>query len=284
MKKILVPTDFSPCSLNAYKYALKLASTIGAKLTLFHVCGNDDYLDVPALITQALEAENADRALLEMEAYGRSIQNQVGIQVPSHYILDEGSPVEAIVEYAEFMKADIIVMGTCKSRGFSGILDTFLGNVATKVIGRTNRPVLLIPKHTPFKDLHHISYLENVETKEYPIPEELIRLSYSLDFDLTCLHISSTEASNNEIQDPLLKSISRQELDALGIDFHTIKNENFIEELNFFVKNQRVDILAMIHQNRRSIFDRFLGLTIPCQMAFYTKIPLLIMHTEYVAA
>jgi len=37
MKKILVPLDFSPASLNAFTYALSLAKKIGAEIVTTHI-------------------------------------------------------------------------------------------------------------------------------------------------------------------------------------------------------------------------------------------------------
>src|SRR5207244_12946003 len=37
LKKILAPTDFSPASKNAFRYALRYAEEFGAELTLLHV-------------------------------------------------------------------------------------------------------------------------------------------------------------------------------------------------------------------------------------------------------
>ena len=113
MKKILVPTDFSKASLNTYEYALRLGHKLGAKVTLFHVYGQDgSQEDMPVSLAETLEAKDEEGALLALEGYGYAVQRSIDVEVSSAYILDPGRPVNAIVEYADFMEADLIVMST----------------------------------------------------------------------------------------------------------------------------------------------------------------------------
>ncbi|MDX5477334.1 MAG: universal stress protein, partial [Cyclobacteriaceae bacterium] len=46
--KILCPTDFSECSLNAIEYAAKLGEKYQAEITLFHVPDKEDYQKLSA--------------------------------------------------------------------------------------------------------------------------------------------------------------------------------------------------------------------------------------------
>jgi nucleotide-binding universal stress UspA family protein len=54
----------------------------------------------------------------------------------------EGDPVMKILEQAEQLKPDVIIMGT-HSKGF--IAQTFLGSVAHNVLQRSTIPVYVIP-------------------------------------------------------------------------------------------------------------------------------------------
>ena len=54
----------------------------------------------------------------------------------------EGYPAEAILQKAEELDCDAIVMGT-HSKGV--LANTFLGSVAKRVLRRTRQPVFIIP-------------------------------------------------------------------------------------------------------------------------------------------
>ncbi|WP_332910585.1 universal stress protein [Algoriphagus boritolerans] len=49
--KILCPTDFSECSLNAIEYAARLGEKFNAVLVLFHVLNREDYLKLAPMDT-----------------------------------------------------------------------------------------------------------------------------------------------------------------------------------------------------------------------------------------
>lgn len=283
MKKILVPTDFSDGSNNAYKYAIELAHAIGGRITLYHVYNEESINNrsFPGHLAAALEDKEEEKALEAFEKIGIFYQEDLGIEVPSRYILEEGKAVSKIVEYAEFMEADLIVMGTWWARGASGIVDTWIGNVGTRVVDRTNRPVLLVPRSAKFKKLKHLAYATNFREKEQRIPRELMDLSDAFDINVSCLHVKRPGSQYNEIQYAFLREMYQMELDNFNIYFYTLTDDHVIKALNLFVEKEGVDILAMLTHDRLSVFERLLGPDMSQQMAFHTKTPLLIVHQEY---
>ena len=282
MKKILVTTDFSRLSLHAYEYALELAHYLRAKLTLMYCYPPDNFEpQVPRSLSEALIKKDEEAALTALEGYGYAVQKQAQIEVPSVYILEPGHPVDAIVEYADFMEADMIVMGTWWAKGASGVVDTWLGSVATKVIERTDRPVLLVPEWALFAPIRHIAYATNFQEEDQRIPTELTGFTPAFDFTLSCIHASRPTSVYDPIQFAFLKEMYRLELDTLRLHFYTIQHKSVVEGLDQFVKDEAVDLLALMTHEHLTIFDRLLGPNLVQQMAFHTKIPLLVLHQEY---
>ena len=61
MKTLLVPTDFSEASLNAFQHAIKLARHIGGQIKVAHVYYDEEFAgDVlaPSLIDTAFSVKN----------------------------------------------------------------------------------------------------------------------------------------------------------------------------------------------------------------------------------
>lgn len=59
-----------------------------------------------------------------------------------HTFVEEGTPWRKILEVADEMKADVIVMGTRKH----GVLEKALvGSTAAKVLAHSKRPILIVP-------------------------------------------------------------------------------------------------------------------------------------------
>ncbi|MFB6134258.1 MAG: universal stress protein [Halanaeroarchaeum sp.] len=136
---ILVPVDGSDCSLRAAEEARTIAEAYDAAVELLSVVDVRSYgLSTPeagmptAAVEEAL-VEHAEDALDDAEAVleGRSVESEVR----------HGVPVEAVVEYAEEVAADLVVMGT---HGHTGMERIALGSVAEGVLREAPAPVVTV--------------------------------------------------------------------------------------------------------------------------------------------
>ena len=143
--RILAPTDFSAGAKRALSWAVTLNTTFRAELIVLHVIDLDAlaYLDLggdPALggtfepvSTGVLERLRADAE----HALARFTEPFPGIRP----MLREGSPREVILEVAEEVGSDVIVMGT---HGRSGFARVAFGSVADHIIRHSKVPVLTV--------------------------------------------------------------------------------------------------------------------------------------------
>jgi nucleotide-binding universal stress UspA family protein len=140
IKTILVPTDFSDHSTTAIETAVDLAKTLGASVHLVHVLHFPVLVAAPGqvAIPQELWTQIRDGATRRLEKAKESVAAN-GISAESH--LSEGANAQAIVELAEKIKADLIVMGT---RGLSGLKHVMLGSVAERTVRLAPCPVMTV--------------------------------------------------------------------------------------------------------------------------------------------
>lgn len=128
---ILVPIDFSERSRQALAYARSLAARCGATVELLHVV---DVSAVDGFVGHAnptvwLEAlEDARRKIIEL-AKGDPVK------------VLEGRPADVIIDHAQAVKADMIVMG---SLGRTGLERLLVGSVAERVVRLAPCPVLVV--------------------------------------------------------------------------------------------------------------------------------------------
>lgn len=143
IRKILLPTDFSPRAETAKAYAIKLAATFGADLHLLHVL-QDPIAVVPesglAVAPPAVNMPDLTRAAEEALA---------GITIPAPAriaasVVRSGLPAEEIVRYAGEAGIDLIVQGT---HGRTGLAHVLLGSVAEKVVRKAPCAVLTVRPH-----------------------------------------------------------------------------------------------------------------------------------------
>jgi nucleotide-binding universal stress UspA family protein len=113
----LVPTDFSAPSKQAIAYAFELAQIFGATLVLLHVIEDlPHYIGFlpPEETPKALE-ELADRARRDLAQVVPQAQDGK-VEVTCRAVV--GAPAPKIIEVAQEMNADMIVIATHGRTGF----------------------------------------------------------------------------------------------------------------------------------------------------------------------
>jgi nucleotide-binding universal stress UspA family protein len=142
LERILVPVDFSDCSLDALKYAVVVAQQSGASLMLLHVLEPVSYgLDFTLGQSRArhLEVETWTKRLEELAA----THQHPSMTVESR--LRGGLPADSILDAAKTLPCDLIVMGT---HGRRGISHTISGSVAEAVLRKAHCPVIAVRSPT----------------------------------------------------------------------------------------------------------------------------------------
>lgn len=144
IRKILVPTDFSECSTEAFNLAAELAKQLGARLVVLHALDLAPFerartvgpsFDLPAVLS-ALERDTER----ELDAFAGAHPGLVDRRILAH-----AAPVDAIVEAIESEKPDLVAIGTHGRRGFSRAV---FGSVAEKIVRLSPVPVLTVkPKN-----------------------------------------------------------------------------------------------------------------------------------------
>ena len=146
VRRVLFPTDFSPCAEGAYRHAAYLADRFGAELHVLHVVEDES---VPARVWP--EAPGTGQLLITLA----DVCDDLGLPLPAPaegydpYALVEvvetevvGRTVpEAVLDYVHDEEIDLVVMGTHGRRGWRrGVL----GSAAEAVTRRAPCPVLTV--------------------------------------------------------------------------------------------------------------------------------------------
>ncbi len=148
VSRILVPTDFSPCSERALEVGLHLARRNGAEVMLLNITElTADYTYHPSFFAPdprvaSIEADHASKQALENTV---SMLQTDGVTVKTASVRGLFA-AEAICEYATHAKVDYVVIGT---HGRRGIRRLALGSVAERVVRRAPCPVLTVRRDLP---------------------------------------------------------------------------------------------------------------------------------------
>ena len=140
IQNILVPIDFSDHSGRALDMAVSLAKELGAKLELLHSyqLATGAISPYGVVIPESFDRGVREAAASQLEQWREKAAAE-GVEVKAR--LCSTYPSRGIVDAAEELGADLIVMGT---RGLSGIKHVLLGRVAERVLRRAPCPVVTV--------------------------------------------------------------------------------------------------------------------------------------------
>ncbi len=158
MKKILAALDFSPISEQIYEQAVSLATVYKAELFLLHVVHSlqDVYIGVslanqeyygsmgPLYIPdESIIQQLRDQAKEEEQKLDELRQKTAALGIDCHALLLQGEPAKVLVDEAERLNCDLILMGT---HGHSLMYKAFLGSTSEEVTCKACRPIMLFPR------------------------------------------------------------------------------------------------------------------------------------------
>ncbi len=260
IKHILVPTDFSPASLNALDTAIALAKRQHAKLTLLHVVnenlltyGHFDTLPISTPVISIMKDESSE--LLEKVRQHAQEEHDIAI----HGEIAHGFVASGVCKTAEKVEVDMIVMGT---HGASGFREFFIGTNAYAVVKHAPCPVLTVPPGQQWRSFSKILFpVRDTQSAlaKYSFLRRIIRHNKAM---LLVLGIpdsgksdainwveSKIEALKNELEDDdvkykteILKPTARAASDVLDT-----------------AKKQEIDLIAITASLDQDIRDFFIG-------------------------
>jgi nucleotide-binding universal stress UspA family protein len=162
IKKILYATDLSENAVHAFAYAASLASMCHAGITTLHVLTefsgeefitnmiNTDtlqqirdrhYAEARTQMIGRKRDKIAVKEILEAFYEQAMADDEIPNAVSDDVLIKSGAPAEVIVQTAEEMHCDLIVMGT---RGQGIIADFLIGSTAKWVLRHSPIPVLIV--------------------------------------------------------------------------------------------------------------------------------------------
>lgn len=142
IKRMLVPTDFSPASNIAFTYAVDMAAREGSTLHLLHVLDEASvataypdgfYVELPGIRAQLTDEANARLQDLVARCAAANVEATTELAV--------GRAARIIVQTATTRGTDLIVIGT---HGRSGFAHLMLGSVTERVVRMAPCAVLTV--------------------------------------------------------------------------------------------------------------------------------------------
>jgi nucleotide-binding universal stress UspA family protein len=160
MKNILVPIDFSSCSVSASKMGAYLAKKTGATLHLLHVA------NIPVGWANQSLKERQKNPVLEKRFVDAEIKlkkfskSPIFRRIPVTTTVKGDVPFEQILSFAKAHFIHLIVMG---AHGAGETARLFIGSTAQRVLRMAPCPVLSVKKNYIPKDIRKIVFASDFD-------------------------------------------------------------------------------------------------------------------------
>jgi nucleotide-binding universal stress UspA family protein len=273
---LLVPTDFSRAARNAVNYAVEIAKRTKAILVLQHVYAPPVIVsEFPMIIPPFAESEAY--CMQKLKRLRHDLLSKPGNKkLQIELTCACGIAVDEIYLYCLKRKVDFIVMGM-QGKGF--VKEKLMGSTTTKLIQKSEVPVLSIDKKVKFRSIKRIVFAGD---KRGEVNRSTLHPLYQLSgFFKSHVYILNVVPGKPLIQgeDELFdKNISRSFKD-FDYSLHRSMNPSIQDGINQFITAKKIDMLVMVpHQH--TFAERVVNGRQTKRMAFHTSVPLLMLHEK----
>ncbi len=281
MKKILVPFDFSDYSENALKYALGLAKQFNSEVFVLHIYNTTLVeADMPTAEYSTYDTQRATvdpvqntRSLIEvkfeeaMVKLQKTLQEDLDSEVNFDFSLAQGPVPNKIMETAEIIHADIILMS---NKGDDDSLD-FFGSNTTEVIRHSDTPILLVPFEIEFRNISKVAYATDYRDTDANAIDRLINIFDQTGVKLYSLHVHPTSKT------PKITEIHSTYND-LNLEFDVINAEDVLKGIHHFIDEHHIQILTM-NRKKRNMVTQLFSPSITEKMVADSFFPVLVINT-----
>jgi len=276
MKKILVPTDFSPNAAKALNFAAQIAKAAHAEILLLNVF---DVVDTPFRDKTALEIKYnlpMEQALqLELDEEKKEVEETM--QLVINTLVYGGPVVPSIIQAATENNADMIIMGTL---GDSAFKEKLLGSITAAVIGKATIPVLAVPLLSEWDIPKHVLIVVNHFEEQPAIAGPAFEIAALFNAKVTvavftdkdkAVAVDYVENARGVLAyEEKLKAVYKDTV----LEPERLYGHKFQETLDEYIDENYVDILVML-THKRSIAETIFNRSMTKKMSYHTNIPLL---------
>lgn len=270
--KILVPIGFSDQSMIALGQAFNLAKIKKSKIILLSVIEEPSKIESLFLDDKTHELQQkVNQKLVEI---GKDYAERYNVKVDS--MVAKGRVYEQIIDVAEMLSVDLIVMGTNGTP--QGVIKRVIGSNAERVVRLAHCPVITI------KGKDHKNGCENIilpldlekQTKE----KVTLAIEYARYWNATIRVVSVLLSDKQETKDKLLRNLNQVEKFIKDANLNCSaelligqKGKGLAESILDFEKNFESDLI-LIMTRQEDIFSNKLG-TAAREIIYRSEIPVM---------
>lgn len=276
MKKILVPTDFSPNSRAGVRFAIHWATLQKLELVFVNVLNvlrvsswSDAYFE-----KYTANEENSCRTKLEKFVAG--IYDTMNIKPGKHsFLVVQG--ISADISLLDYCNKNKGIDCICISTRGAGKLKKIFGTNTGNLINNSEVPVLAIPQNYKVRDINNIMYAADLRNYTDEI-KRVLDFAKPLKTNVEVVHFSWPEEI---LFDEKTIEASFKKQYKYGLKLHFEKNDgihSLVENLENQIRKRKPSIVIMFTNQQRTFFQKLFLSSKTEEMSFRLKVPLLVFN------
>ncbi len=280
IKNIIVPTDFSVTSRNAYHYAKRLAITLDATITVLHV--NQYFMPIDEVAIGSISEDEVTK--MSEEAMNAFVVDEDGIdhwKMIKHRVktsVMKGDLVPLLVEMSKQSDTDVIVMGMTGMQDFIGKV---IGSASLDVSNKAHCPVILVPRDAKWHKIDKVMYASNYNSTTPKMIGNITDFALALNAGVHFIHVedSSKDYKNKVAEIIWAELFSAADTPALSFEIHTISGGDKIDELNNYAHKHHINMMVFMSKHR-TFWQNLVHSSVTENIALSTEIPMMVMHLD----
>jgi nucleotide-binding universal stress UspA family protein len=277
---IVLATDFSDSSINAYNYARHLAQHFGATLTVAHVYDmpiRPETLDYLAVLPSPADLERTVQKRMShfLESHDGKVTTHIRIKTKA--LLGMGVPQDTLVEHSKNPLTDLLILGT---KGGGNWIDKLLGTVAIEVMKKAHCPVLIVPKNAKFKGIHQALYATSPDSESEEDMHTAVDFAQYFATKLHFIHVDGIfEDPKNDRSHETFKRVLAQKGLFAPYSIESVAATTVSEGINDYCQRNQMDLMIAV-THHRSFWDKLIHYSVTEEMAWHTHLPILCLHSD----
>lgn len=275
MNKILFPTDFSEHALNAFKYAINLATKINADIITLHVYEKPNIPGIEKIpftaqeVYESIKMETFEEYRKEIAKYRELAETMKASNLNINHELKEGVTIPTIVKMAKEENVDFLVMGT---KGARGLKEIFLGSFTGEIMEKAPCPVIGVPIDAKLDNIIDKIGLTYDFEKDTPGLLAAVRnIADIFNAEIHCLHVDSAHTASLSDKEEEMKAFFKGDDRFIPV---IIESSDLLNSLSEYAEKHELDIMTMI-THKRNFFQELFYYSLAKRMAYHTTIPIL---------
>lgn len=274
MKPIIVPTDFSPVSINAMNFATNMAISIDASILLLNVYNIPvSYAEVPMVLVSVEELKKESETKLEELKNGIIHITSGKIKVYTESRM--GNTVDELEELCKHVQPFAVVMG---AKGKSGIEEMIFGSTTLTAIRHLTWPVVCVPPGKEYNTgIKKIGFACDFKKVVESTPVHFIKQMVK-EFGAE-LHILNVDYNNKSFrpETPEQSFLLHNLLEDINPHYHYINNPDIEDGINEFAETNNLDLVIAIPKKHKML-DGIFKPSSTRQLVFQSHIPIMCVH------